>query len=135
MSSNTNIAANPKKHCAECNDVINKMNRNIRYCGIDCKKKAKKRRPIASPRMLALKQWVDNIKLSRGCENTECGWVSSFTSVMLDFHHLNPDEKITTIANLINTRSQEEKIAEEIAKCQVLCSNCHREETKLNKHN
>lgn len=42
----------------------------------------------------------------------------------LDFHHINPDEKETEIAKLINSPK---KLKEELKKCIVLCANCHRE--------
>jgi hypothetical protein len=41
-----------------------------------------------------------------------------------DFHHLNPDEKDFNIAK-INGRSFE-NIKDELDKCVLLCSNCHR---------
>ena len=46
----------------------------------------------------------------------------------LDFHHKNPLTKIDTITNLLRQKgwSFERLLQEEIPKCQVLCSNCHR---------
>lgn len=43
----------------------------------------------------------------------------------LDFHHLDPKTKVKMVSELIRT-SGKKKIAEEIAKCEVLCANCHR---------
>lgn len=40
----------------------------------------------------------------------------------LDFHHLNAEEKENTIAKLRTVN----KVLEEVGKCIVLCSNCHR---------
>ena len=42
---------------------------------------------------------------------------------LLDFHHLDPSKKETTISRLHYSRK---KIIEEAKKCVVLCSNCHR---------
>lgn len=43
----------------------------------------------------------------------------------LDFHHRNPEEKEGCVASFVRYGSW--KIVErEIAKCDVLCSNCHR---------
>ena len=42
----------------------------------------------------------------------------------LDFHHAN-DDKINNVSTLIRSASRE-IVMEEIAKCDVLCSNCHR---------
>lgn len=45
----------------------------------------------------------------------------------LDFHHTDPSNKEATISSLISNRKMSlDKIKEEIAKCIVLCANCHR---------
>jgi hypothetical protein len=50
--------------------------------------------------------------------------------ICLEFHHLEPDNKIDTIANMIKFNYSYEEIFNEINKCEVLCSNCHRKEHK-----
>lgn len=45
---------------------------------------------------------------------------------VLDFHHINPDEKDTEVSALVY-KSSKAKILKEIEKCIVLCSNCHRD--------
>ena len=42
----------------------------------------------------------------------------------LDFHHRESDKKVGTIAQVRHW--SRERLAEEIAKCDVLCANCHR---------
>lgn len=44
----------------------------------------------------------------------------------LEFHHLNPEEKEFGISSKGYTRSWE-KVQQELDKCILLCSNCHRE--------
>lgn len=44
----------------------------------------------------------------------------------LDFHHTNPDEKEFSITRAISNSYSIDKIKNEISKCIVLCSNCHR---------
>lgn len=44
---------------------------------------------------------------------------------LLDFHHLDPNEKDYTISH--NSRIKFENLMKEIDKCIPLCSNCHRE--------
>lgn len=44
----------------------------------------------------------------------------------LEFHHLNPNEKDFGISNKGYTRSFE-KVKEELDKCILVCSNCHKE--------
>jgi predicted HNH restriction endonuclease len=48
----------------------------------------------------------------------------SFPPCCYDFHHLNPSEKETKISQLIHLSS--DKLAVEIKKCIMVCSNCHR---------
>lgn len=47
--------------------------------------------------------------------------------LVLDFHHLDKESKVCEVSKLIN--SDENLLWLEIAKCQVLCANCHRRET------
>ena len=65
--------------------------------------------------------WFYEIKKELKCEF--CGenryWV-------LDFHHKDPKEKDAEIATLIYMGSKK-RIINEIKKCSVLCSNCHRD--------
>lgn len=43
----------------------------------------------------------------------------------LDFHHLNPSEKESTVLLLVR-QSSKKKVIEEVKKCIVVCANCHR---------
>lgn len=45
---------------------------------------------------------------------------------VLDFHHLDPTQKIMEISNLTQRGHSKETILAEIAKCVCLCANCHR---------
>mgnify|MGYP001607904393 CR=1 FL=1 len=45
---------------------------------------------------------------------------------VFDFHHTDPNEKDAEICKLLS-KKWDEKIEKEIKKCQLLCSNCHRE--------
>lgn len=45
---------------------------------------------------------------------------------VLDFHHRNPEEKDSSVSELILSGSKS-KVLKEIEKCDVLCSNCHRD--------
>ena len=58
-----------------------------------------------------------------------CVVCSESDIVVLDFDHIDPKTKYKTISEMIRTASSLEKIIEEIAKCQVLCANCHRRKT------
>lgn len=45
---------------------------------------------------------------------------------VLDFHHRDPKEKEWSVSQMVQRAAPREKILEEISKCDVLCSNCHR---------
>ena len=70
---------------------------------------------------------VSDIKSQMKCK--KCGENRYY---VLDFHHLNPSEKETTVARMVSNNYQLEKTLQEIEKCIVLCSNCHRECHYLN---
>lgn len=65
--------------------------------------------------------WFKTLKKSLKCK--VCGedreWV-------LDFHHRDPNSKDTEVSKLRNSGSKN-RVLEEINKCDVLCSNCHRD--------
>ena len=68
------------------------------------------------------KNEVQAIKAQLSC--AKCGDKRGY---VLDFHHLNPEEKENTIARMLSNRYELNKVYDEINKCIVLCANCHRE--------
>lgn len=76
---------------------------------------------------LGRKEKIRNIleSLDRKLECERCGYNKN--AAALCFHHLNPEEKDFTIAGL-TTSASVEKLTNEIAKCALLCHNCHMEE-------
>ena len=69
-------------------------------------------------------EFLRKYKLERGC--TDCGYNAHAEA--LDFDHLPGTEKKFTLGQ--NVAASPEKVLEEIAKCEVVCSNCHRVRTK-----
>jgi predicted HNH restriction endonuclease len=68
------------------------------------------------------RDWLRDYKSSLKCE--VCG---EDHIACLDFHHRDPQEKETSLFRVIWVKCWgKERILAEIAKCQVLCSNCHR---------
>jgi hypothetical protein len=71
------------------------------------------------------KKFLDKIeivkqeRLKNGC--SVCGM---YHPAVMDFHHLDPNKKEFTIAK--SRTKSESKFLEELDKCVVLCSNCHR---------
>jgi len=73
--------------------------------------------------------WADK-KVERGC--SKCGYDKN--PVALEWHHTDKDEKNDSVSNLINLKKSRETILEEVKKCTVLCSNCHKIETHNNNY-
>jgi len=72
---------------------------------------------------------IDNIKSEKSCE--KCGENRIYT---LDFHHIDPSLKDQKVSSALSSASPK-KALEEIEKCIILCSNCHREFHYFNKEN
>jgi hypothetical protein len=68
-----------------------------------------------------LKDWFYKLKSTMKCERCP-----ENHPACLDFHHKDPNQKLCEVSKLIQLGSSREVILEEIAKCSVLCSNCHR---------
>lgn len=101
-----------QSRCKECDSKLGKKNYQEKY-----KKQTLERNLL---RKKKLKTWFAEFKQTLKCEQCEeQKWY------VLDFHH-NSD-KDDSVANLVNRGVSIKTILEEVAKCKVLCSNCHRE--------
>ena len=67
------------------------------------------------------KDYIRDKKISQGC--LICGYKKCARS--LHYHHINPDKKLFNIS--LTYKIGKEKREEELAKCVLLCSNCHGE--------
>lgn len=67
---------------------------------------------------------VNAIKEGTPC--ADCGGV--FDSVCMDFDHLG-DDKTASIGLMVSKGMSTRRIDEEIAKCELVCANCHRVRT------
>lgn len=65
------------------------------------------------------------IKEEVGCKN--CGY--SENALALEFHHKNPNEKLYAVSSYGAGQITWEEAKDELKKCEILCSNCHRIET------
>jgi hypothetical protein len=64
------------------------------------------------------------IKEQSGC--VDC--CKKYDHWILDFDHIHAD-KIANVSQLIARNCSEKRVREEIAKCEIVCSNCHRDRT------
>ena len=69
-----------------------------------------------------LKAYILDVRKSSKC--LRCGESRWY---VLDFHHRDPKEKDDNITNLVYCSGSKKRIDAEIAKCDILCANCHRE--------
>ena len=86
----------------------------------DYMKKYKKRNYYIV-RQIERREWYDNFKKTLKCEI--CGEDHPAT---IDFHHKDEKTKTNGITQMLSGNYSIKRIKEEIDKCQILCSNCHR---------
>ena len=70
-------------------------------------------------------QWLDAMKEGRPC--MDCGGV--FPPVAMDFDHRPGEIKVSGVCEMVRGRWSKEKILAEVAKCDLVCANCHRVRT------
>ena len=75
-----------------------------------------------------LAQYLKDLKEKNPCMDCKV----SYPYYMMDFDHVR-GTKQANVAELINTLSKK-RLDEEIAKCEVVCSICHRARTYLRKN-
>ena len=81
----------------------------------------KRLRTSNKKRELEYRTWFRELKSTLKCE--ECPEDNVAT---LDFHHRDPSQKEMAVSDLVKRQWSKKRILEEIDKCSVLCSNCHR---------
>jgi hypothetical protein len=64
---------------------------------------------------------VNRVKGLSGC--ADCG--RHYHPAVLDFHHLEPEDKQASVGDMIRNAGME-RLKAEIRKCVLLCANCHR---------
>ncbi len=109
------LNANSKKYYAENAEILKAKTRDYRKLNGD------KRNYTIAERKLAC------VKLMGG-KCFDCG--KEYPHYVYDFHHLNPEEK----EGLVNMQWSWEHIVNELNKCVMLCSNCHRIRHHGDKH-
>jgi len=72
------------------------------------------------------KEYVRAIKAKAPC--ADCG--KKFPPVCMDFDHLPGEEKDRNVSNLVGAGASIARLDTEIAKCEVVCANCHRIRTE-----
>ena len=84
------------------------------------------RREQVRRRRRALKQRYRDFKQTLEC--SMCGLSGKDNAWALDFHHIDRENKTTSVSHLVSGGYGWERIMEEVALCEVICANCHRKE-------
>jgi len=93
---------------------------------LEVRLKMNKGKRIAHKKLISFRQKVlRRYKLLKGC--AYCGYKEHFSA--LDFDHINKITKIKSVSRLVTDSVSFKKIKNEVRKCNVLCSNCHRIKT------
>ena len=71
-------------------------------------------------RQAEARAWVDGLKKGKPC--VDCGGV--FPTCVMDYHHRDPATKEFGISQRVSY--SRDRILAEIAKCDLICANCHR---------
>lgn len=106
------------KRNGKCHLCKKKVTGQYKYCtkhGLEVtarKKKAARHKRV---------ELIELLKMSVGCR--QCG-VSG--KGILDLHHKDPSKKVFAISSNHDKYGGHDNLMAEIAKCVVLCSNCHR---------
>ena len=69
---------------------------------------------------------VAEMKVAAGC--TDCGYDANADA--LEYDHLPGFEKVAAVSTLLRGGASWERVEAEIAKCEVVCANCHRIRTR-----
>lgn len=86
--------------------------------------RAEKRRQYHRDAYAARREFINRFKM-KPC--LDCG--KQYNPWVMDFDHRPGEKKVEKLSALYFLRNNQETIKEEIGKCDLVCSNCHRERT------
>lgn len=110
-------------YCKQCRSNYNRL----RYLELYDKERKKYCKRVAQRTLNRTKEncaYVNQILSAKAC--VDCG---ESDPVVLEFDHIDPETKRDAISRMARKCYTLESIKEEIAKCEVRCSNCHRKRT------
>jgi hypothetical protein len=106
------------KTCPHCSANFKTIYNTQVCCSIKCSK-AKYQKENRGDTYRASRELVYADKIVKGCSRCPERRPSC-----LQYHHLNPDTKVAGIGTMMQ-RYHPDKVAAEMAKCILLCANCH----------
>jgi len=138
------------KECKWCGNEYQPMSANASYCSKRCKmdnenevsRMRYKEDPEYKEKCNILTKKHGDIYRKQGAayirelkEDSQCVYCEEAHPACLSFHHRYPSEKEYNIPRMVADRLSIAKIKEEIAKCDIVCENCHRKIHYEEKHN
>lgn len=106
--------------CLTCNTKYTKVKPWQKYCSPLCQSRHPSNSKKTRKRNQDRRDKIAQYKLERGC--SKCGYKDHHAA--LDFNHLDPSTKLFNIGPCASKPWH--LIEAEMAKCEILCSNCHR---------
>ena len=70
------------------------------------------------------RNWMTSLKINQPC--VDCG--NKYPHYVMDFDHIDDNKEFSISWAVMNGLSKK-RILEEMSKCELVCSNCHRERT------
>jgi hypothetical protein len=116
-----------ERRCATCDGVYEHRDMRRKYCCDACKNNSPVKKITTQKFQQSRRNDINAIKVARGC--SICGYNKH--PAALDFNHAR-GEKLFNVSQ--DTKMAWPKVLDEIAKCDVLCANCHRIHTYENRH-
>lgn len=113
----------PDGYQTECKDCKNSYNRN--YYAKDRTAQYNRVKVRNAAQKTLLKEYVWTLKRNP-C--TDCG--QSYHPFVMDFDHIG-DDKVYNIYEMVHSGYSLETVKAEIAKCELVCANCHRLRTGI----
>jgi hypothetical protein len=120
FASNTSTADGLQPYCRGCHST---------YTQAHYRANSEAYKARANAKRLHLKEVLRLSKLGKPCK--DCGHV--FEPCSMDYDHLDSNLKTTEVSLLV-TCGSEARLLAEIAKCELVCSNCHRVRTRKRKY-
>lgn len=113
--------------CVTCAELFEPSRAWQKYCSPKCRHNAPDKKVRTQEFQQSRRDIINRIKMDRGC--ARCGY--NIHAAALDFNHIQGSKNFSI--------SQDPKVAlkkllDEIAKCEILCANCHRVHTYENRH-
>ncbi len=113
--------------CTTCGTDFTATRAWSKYCSKKCKHNNPDKRQYTQQYQQSRRLLINNIKLQLGC--SRCGYNEH--PAALEFNHIR-GVKLFNISQ--DPKRSMKAILDEIEKCEVLCSNCHRIHTHENNH-